>query len=251
MATVTFNRPRRLNALTFETYAELQQFFVSLREESSLRVVILTGSEGNFCSGGDVHEIIGPLTRMGPGDLRQFTAMTNSVIRGMREAPQIVISAIEGVCVGAGACLALASELRVGTPSCRVAFLFARVGLSGADMGACALLPRLVGHGRASDLLLTGREIQGTEAFQIGFLTRLVEDGQSLASASALARALADGPTFAHATTKAMLEREAVLGLDGALDAETEAQARCMETNDFREAYDAFVARRKPAFKGD
>jgi enoyl-CoA hydratase/carnithine racemase len=250
VGTIILDRPERKNALTFEVYADLRDTFRALKRDRDVRVVLLAGNGGNFCSGGDVHEIIGPLTERTPEELLEFTTMTSDVVRAMREAPQLIISAIEGVCVGAGACLALASDFRVGTENSRIAFLFARVGLSGGDMGACALLPRIVGAGRATDLLITGREIGGEEAFRIGFLTRLVGEGEAQTVAQGLARELAAGPTRAYATTKALLDEEATLGLNDALEAESKAQASCMESDDFREAYRAFVERRQPDFQG-
>jgi enoyl-CoA hydratase/carnithine racemase len=250
IGTLTLERPQSKNALTFESYAELRDLFRALKHEPNVRVVMLVGSGGNFCSGGDVREIIGPLTTSSSAELLEFTTMTSDVVRAMRDAPQVVISAIEGVCVGAGACLAMASDFRIGAENCRIAFLFARVGLSGGDMGACALLPRIVGHGRATDLLLTGREIRGEEAFLIGFLTRLVGANEAFGVAEGLARELALGPTLAHAATKKLLEEEATTTLDEALEMESKAQVACMESEDFREAYRAFVERRLPTFRG-
>ena len=250
IGTITLDRPERKNPLTFESYDKLRDLFGALHDAPEVRVVILTGSGRNFCSGVDVHEIIGPLTRMPPSELLGFTTLTGDLVRKIREAPQIVISAIEGVCAGAGACLAMASDLRVGARGCRVAFLFVQVGLSGADMGACSLLPRIVGHGRAADLLLTGREIGDEEAHAIGFLNRLVDEGAALAAAEALGLDLATGPTLAHATTKRMLDQEWSLAVGDALDVEAAAQAACMQTSDFRVAYEAFAARAKPRFKG-
>jgi enoyl-CoA hydratase/carnithine racemase len=255
VATVTLNRPERKNPLTFESYAELRDTFRTLAAAGDVKVVLLTGAQGNFCSGGDVHDIIGPLVRMREEKRRdgllEFTRMTGDLVKAMRHCPQPILAAIDGVCVGAGAILAMASDIRIGTPRSVVAFLFTRVGLSGADMGACALLPRIVGHGRASELLYTGRNLSGTDAERWGFYNELVEPEQLLAVSSARARALADGPTFAHGVTKRMLHEEWNLGIDEAIDREAAAQAECMLTADFERAYRAFVNRQKPVFEGD
>ena len=258
VATVTLDRPERKNPLTFESYAELRDTFRRLRDDVALRdavrAVVVTGAGGNFCSGGDVHEIIGSLVRMrdaGRSDeLLAFTRLTGDLVRAMRECPQPIVAAVDGVCAGAGAIVAMASDLRLGTARSRVAFLFVRVGLSGADMGACAILPRIVGHGRASELLLTGRAMGGEEAERWGFYNRLAAPESLAAEAHALARSLADGPTFAHATTKAMLHAEWDMGVDEAIEAEARAQAICMETEDFATAYRAFLAKKAPVFEG-
>ncbi len=255
VATVTFNRPERKNPLTFDAYAELTTTFRSLGATPDVRAVVLTGAGGNFCSGGDVHEIIGPLVAMrDEGDregLLRFTRMTGDLVKAMRACPQPIIAAVDGVCAGAGAILAMASDLRIGTARSKVAFLFVRVGLSGADMGACAILPRIIGQGRASELLYTGRFMDGAEAERWGFYNRLVTPEAVLDDARALARSLAEGPTFAHAMTKKCLHLEWDMGVDAAISAEAEAQALCMQTEDFARAYRAFVARQPAVFEGD
>ena len=255
VATITFNRPERKNPLTFDAYAELTATFRTLVATKDVRAVVLTGAGGNFCSGGDVHEIIGPLVAMrderdGEGLLR-FTRMTGDLVKAMRACPQPIIAAVDGVCAGAGAILAMASDLRIGTARSRVAFLFVRVGLSGADMGACAILPRIIGQGRASELLYTGRFMDGAEAERWGFYNRIVSADALIAEAAALARSLAEGPAFAHAMTKKCLHLEWDVGVDEAISAEAEAQALCMETEDFARAYRAFVARQPAVFEGD
>ena len=255
VATITLSRPERKNPLTFESYRELSDTFDRLRRVDEVRAVVLTGAGGNFCSGGDVHEIIGPLVAMqeagDTGALLRFTRLTGELVRAMRACPQPIVAAVDGVCVGAGAILAMASDLRVGTPRSRVAFLFVRVGLSGADMGACAILPRIIGQGRASELLYTGRAIDGAEAERIGFFNRLVGDDVVLTDAQSLARTLADGPTVAHATTKRCLHLEWDMSLEEAIETEARAQAACMRTEDFARAYRAFVARTPVVFEGD
>jgi enoyl-CoA hydratase/carnithine racemase len=255
VATITLNRPERKNPLTFESYAGLRDLFRRLAGDRDVKVVVLTGAGGNFSSGGDVHEIIGPLVKMRKeGDragLLKFTRMTGDLVKAMRACPQPIIAAVDGVCVGAGAILAMASDLRYGTARSKVAFLFVRVGLSGADMGACNILPRIIGAGRAAELLYTGRTMDGVEAERCGFYNRLCEPASLLGEAQALARSLADGPTFAHAMTKRCLHDEWHVGIDEAISAEAEAQAICMDTNDFERAYEAFVAKRKPSFAGD
>jgi enoyl-CoA hydratase/carnithine racemase len=255
VATITLDRPERKNPLTFESYAELTTTFRALGEGMDVRAVVLTGSGGNFCSGGDVHEIIGPLVAMRErGDaegLRRFTRMTGDLVKAMRACPQPIVAAIDGVCAGAGAILAMASDLRLGTARSKVAFLFVKVGLSGADMGACAMLPRLIGQGRASELLYTGRVMDGVEAERWGFYNRLVDPDALVTDATALARSLAEGPTFAHAMTKQCLHAEWDMSLEAAISAEAEAQAVCMETEDFARAYRAFVEKRTPVFEGD
>jgi enoyl-CoA hydratase/carnithine racemase len=249
VATITLNRPERKNPLTFESYDELRDTFRALRHAREVKVVVLRGAGGNFSSGGDVHEIIGPLTKMDEEGLLAFTRMTGDLVRQMRGCPQPIIAAVEGVCAGAGAILAMASDIRFGQPGCRTAFLFSRVGLSGADMGACAILPRLIGHGRAAELLFTGRDMTSEEGESWGFYNRVVED--VAAEAYALAEQLAKGPTLAHAVTKRQLDAEWNVTIEEALDMEARAQARCMDTNDFRRAYEAFASKRKPEFQGD
>ena len=255
---ITLNRPERKNPLTFESYAELRDFFRSLAAVQpggpvgqDVRAIVITGAGGNFCSGGDVHEIIGPLTRMDAAGLRKFTQMTGDLVKAMRAAPQPIVAAVDGVCAGAGAILAMASDFRLGTPRAKTAFLFTRVGLAGCDMGACAILPRLIGQGRASELLFTGRSMLAEEALAWGFFNRLVAPEGVLQEAVALATEIAQGPTFAHAMTKRMLHAEWNMTVDAAIDAEAEAQAVCMETQDFHRAYHAFVAKQKPKFEGD
>jgi enoyl-CoA hydratase/carnithine racemase len=248
---ITLDRPERKNPLTFESYAELRDLFRHLAESDDVRAVVIGGAGGNFCSGGDVHDIIGPLTRMTMPQLLKFTRMTGDLVKAMRACPQPVIAAVEGVCAGAGAIIAMASDLRYATPDARTAFLFTRVGLAGCDMGACALLPRIIGQGRASELLYTGRAFSAEEGERWGFFNAIVPSGEIAACASTMARGLADGPTFAHAMTKRMLHQEWNLSIDQALEAEAQAQAICMQTQDFRRAYDAFVARQRPSFEGD
>ena len=249
VATITLNRPERKNPLTFESYDELRDTFRALDTTYDVKVVVIRGEGGNFCSGGDVHEIIGPLTKMDAKGLVAFTRMTGDLVRAMRACPQPIIAAVEGVCAGAGAIMAMASDIRFGQPGCKTAFLFSRVGLSGADMGACAILPRIIGHGRAAELLFTGRNMTAEEGLAWGFFNRIVED--VLAEAYALARELANGPSIAHAITKKQLDAEWSVPIDEALEMEAQAQARCMETNDFRRAYEAFAAKRQPEFHGD
>ncbi len=255
VATITLDRPERKNPLTFESYVELRATFDVLARARDVRVVILTGAGGNFCSGGDVHEIIGPLVEHREArrmdELLAFTRMTGDLVRSMRACPQPIIASIDGVCAGAGAILAMASDLRIGTPRSRVAFLFVRVGLSGADMGACAMLPRIIGHGRAAELLYTGRFMAADEAERWGFYSRVVDPESLQEAALALARELASGPTFAHGMTKAALHQEWAMGIDEALEAEAQTQAICMQTGDFARAYRAFIARERPAFEGN
>ena len=248
---ITLNRPERKNPLTFESYAELRDFFRALVGVQEVRALVITGAGGNFCSGGDVHEIIGPLTRMDAAGLRNFTQMTGDLVKAMRACPQPIIAAVDGVCAGAGAILAMASDFRLGTPRAKTAFLFTRVGLAGCDMGACAILPRIIGQGRASELLFTGRSLLAEEGLAWGFFNRLIAPETVLADSVALATEIAQGPTFAHAMTKKMLHAEWAMTVDAAIDAEAEAQAVCMETQDFHRAYNAFVAKQKPKFEGD
>ncbi len=255
VGTITLNRPERKNPLTLESYRELTDTFLALAARPDVRALVLTGAGEDFCSGGDVHDIIGPLVEMKrAGDdrgLLAFTQMTGDLVKAMRACPQPIVAAVDGVCAGAGAMLALGSDLRFGTPQARVAFLFTRVGLAGADMGACALLPRVIGHGRAAELLYSGRSLHADEALAWGFFNRLCEPDRVLGEAQAFARTLARGPTFGHAMTKKMLHQEWAMGLDEAIEAEAEAQAICMSTHDFRRAYEAFAAKRTPVFEGD
>lgn len=255
VATITLSRPERKNPLTFESYAELTDTFQRLTHATDVKIVIITGEGENFCSGGDVHDIIGPLVEMRArgrmDELLAFTRMTGDLVKAMRNCPQPIIAAVDGVCVGAGAILAMASDLRIGTPRSKVAFLFTRVGLSGADMGACALLPRIIGQGRASELLYTGRVMEGAEAERWGFYNRLVEPEELNDAALTLAQALASGPTFAHAMTKKSLHQEWAMGIDEAIEAEAQTQAICMQTEDFVRAYRGFVAKEKPVFEGN
>jgi enoyl-CoA hydratase/carnithine racemase len=246
---LTLNRPEKKNPLTFESYAELRELFRALAREDGVKAVVLTGAGGNFCSGGDVHEIIGPLTKMKMPELLEFTRMTGDVVKAMRACPQPVIAAVDGVCAGAGALLALFSDLRYAKPDAKVAFLFTRVGLAGADMGACALLPRVIGHGRASELLYTGRSMDAQEGLAWGFFNKVVDP--VLPAAMEAAQGLASGPTFAHGITKKMLHQEWNVGLDEAIEMEAQAQAICMQTKDFQRAYEAFAAKKKPEFQGD
>lgn len=251
VATLTLNRPERKNPLTFDSYAELRDVFRALVQMPDVKAVVLTGAGANFCSGGDVHDIIGPLTQLDmPGQLA-FTRLTGDVVKAMRACPQPLVAAIDGVCVGAGAMLALACDMRYATPRSKTAFLFTRVGLAGCDMGACALLPRVIGQGRAAELLYTGRSMDGVEAERWGFVNHLCAPETLLAEAQALAATLATGPTFAHAMTKTMLHQEWNMGIDAAIEAEAQAQALCMGTQDFQRAYQAFVARAQPQFQGD
>lgn len=255
VATITLNRPERKNPLTFDSYAELRDLFRQMQYAQDVKSVVVTGAGGNFCSGGDVHEIIGPLVALQKADdmggLLEFTRMTGDLVKAMRQCPQPIVAAIDGICAGAGAILAMASDLRLGTAASKVAFLFVRVGLAGADMGACNILPRIIGAGRAAELLYTGRAMDGTEAERWGFYNRLCESDKLIAEAQALAKSLADGPTFAHAMTKKCIHQEWSMGVDESIEAEAQAQAICMQTKDYERAYNAFVAKQKPAFQGD
>ncbi len=251
VATVTLNRPDRKNPLTFDSYAELRDTFRALTAAPSVKALVLTGAGGNFSSGGDVHEIIGPLTERDMPGLLDFTRMTGDLVKAMRGCPQPIVAAIDGVCAGAGAILAMASDIRLATPGTRTAFLFARVGLAGCDMGACAILPRIIGQGRAAELLFTGRTMTAEEGERWGFHNRIVPADRLLDEALALARSLASGPTFAHGVTKTQLDKEWAVSLETALEMEAQAQALCMATGDFRRAYEAFAAKRQPEFKGD
>ena len=249
VATVTLNRPERKNPLTFLSYDELRNTFRALNGAREVKAVIIRGAGGNFCSGGDIHEIIGPLTKMDRDGLLKFTRMTGDLVRAMRTCPRPIVAAVEGVCAGAGAIMAMASDIRFGQPGCKTAFLFTRVGLSGADMGACAILPRIIGHGRAAELLFTGRVMTSDEGLAWGFYNRVVED--VAAEAYALAGQIAAGPSFAHAVTKKQLDAEWNVSIEEALEMEAQAQADCMQTKDFQRAYEAFAAKRTPEFHGD
>jgi enoyl-CoA hydratase/carnithine racemase len=251
VAIITLNRPERKNPLTFESYAELRDLFGQLKYASDVKVVVLTGAGSNFCSGGDVHEIIGPLVQLAAPELLMFARMTGDLVKNMRACPQPIIAAIDGICAGAGAIAAMASDLRIGTARSKTAFLFNRVGLAGCDMGACAILPRIIGQGRASDWLYSGRSVGGEEAERAGFLNRLSAPETLLADAHAWAGDIAAGPTFANGITKTMLHQEWNMSIDQAIEAEAQAQALCMLTEDFRRAYKAFVAKQKPVFQGN
>ncbi len=251
VATLTLNRPERKNPLTFDSYAELRDLFRALAYADDIKAMVITGAGENFCSGGDVHDIIGPLTKLDMPGLLAFTRMTGDLVKAMRACPQPIIAAVDGVCAGAGAILSLAADLRYGTARSKTAFLFTRVGLAGCDMGACALLPRVIGQGRAAELLYTGRSMSGAEAERWGYFNSLQEPEALLDAAQALAQSLADGPTFAHGMTKKMLQQEWNMGVDEAIEAEAQAQAICMATNDFHRAYHAFVAKQRPEFEGD
>ncbi len=250
VAVITLNRPAKKNPLTFDSYAELRDTFRDLAGCPDIKAVVLTGAGGNFCSGGDVLEIIGPLTEMDQPGRLAFTRMTGDLVKAVRDCPQPVIAAVDGVCAGAGAILAMAADLRLATPAAKTAFLFVRVGLAGCDMGACAILPRLIGHGRATELLLTGRAMSAEEGERWGFYSRLCKDDSLLEEAVALAAGLAEGPNFAHMMTKTMLNREWDMSLEAALEAEAQAQAICMQTRDFKAAFEAFAEKRKPDFEG-
>ena len=251
VGTITLNRPERKNPLTFASYAELRDLFRALACADDVKAVVIAGAGGNFCSGGDVHDIIGPLTRLDMPGLLAFTRMTGDTVKAMLACPQPIVAAVDGVCAGAGAILAMASDLRLGSTRARTAFLFAKVGLAGCDMGACSILPRLIGQGRAAELLYTGRSMSAEEGERWGFFNRLCAPDEVLAEALQLARSLAEGPTFAHGMTKKMLQQEWNMGVHEAIDAEAQAQAICMATNDFHRAYHAFVAKTAPRFEGD
>ena len=251
IATITLNRPERKNPLTFESYAELRDTFHKLQWIDDVKAIVITGEGGNFCSGGDVHEIIGPLTKMNMRELLNFTRMTGDLVKAMRKCPQPIIAAIDGICAGAGAILAMASDLRYGTHESSVGFLFTRVGLAGCDMGACAMLPRIIGQGRAAEILYTGRMMTSEECFNWGFYNAIIQSKEILEMATTQAKRLAKGPNFAHAMTKRMLHQEWSMGIDEAIESEAQAQAICMQTGDFERAYHAFVAKEKPVFKGN
>lgn len=251
IATITLNRPDKKNPLTFDSYGELRDLFRTFIYATDVKAVVFAGEGGNFCSGGDVHEIIGPLTKMSMPEMLEFTRMTGDLVKAIKTCPQPVIAAIDGICAGAGAMIALAADMRLGTPNAKTAFLFTRVGLAGADMGACALLPRMIGQGRAAELLFTGRAMTAQEGLNWGFFNALHESADVLAAATRLASQLAEGPTFAHGMTKTMLHQEWAMTIDQAIEAEAQAQAICMQTGDFKRAYEAFVAKQKPMFVGD
>ncbi|MFN9278622.1 MAG: enoyl-CoA hydratase family protein [Betaproteobacteria bacterium] len=251
VATITLNRPEKKNPLTFESYAELRQLFRDLAYASDVRAVVVAGEGGNFCSGGDVFEIIEPLTKMPMPELLRFTRMTGDLVKAMKRAPQPIVAAIDGICAGAGAMIALAADLRLGTPSAKTAYLFTRVGLAGADMGACGLLPRVIVQGRATELLMTGRAMSADEGAAWGFFNALHQRDEVVAQAQALARSLADGPYFAHTMTKTMLNQEWAMGIEEMVESEAQAQAICMMTQDFHRAFQAFAAKQAPKFEGD
>ena len=251
VATVTLNRPEKKNPLTFDSYAELRDLFRDLAYASDVRAVVIAGEGGNFCSGGDVFEIIEPLTKMPMPELLRFTRMTGDLVKAMKRAPQPIVAAIDGICAGAGAMIALAADLRLGTPAAKTAYLFTRVGLAGADMGACGLLPRVIGQGRATELLMTGRAMSADEGAAWGFFNALHPREEVVSRAEALACSLADGPYFAHTMTKTMLNQEWAMGIEEMVESEAQAQAICMMTQDFHRAFHAFAAKQTPKFEGD
>jgi enoyl-CoA hydratase/carnithine racemase len=251
VATLTLDRPEKKNPLTFDSYAEIVDLFRAAAKDKGIKAIVVTGAGGNFCSGGDVFEIIEPLTKMSTVELLDFTRMTGDVVKAMRACPHPIVAAIDGVCAGAGAIIAMASDIRIGTAAARVAFLFNRVGLAGCDMGACAILPRIIGQGRAAELLFTGRAMGGEEAERFGFFNRLSTPESVLADATKLAHDLANGPTFANAMTKRMLEMEWAMSVETAVEAEAVAQALCMKTEDFARAFRAFAAKQRPVFEGN
>ena len=251
IARISLNRPERKNPLTFDSYAELRDWFRDLHYDDAVSAVVFLPNGGNFSSGGDVHEIIGPLTKMNMKELLAFTRMTGDLVKAMVNCGKPVISAVDGICAGAGAIIAMASDLRIATPETKVAFLFNRVGLAGCDMGACAILPRIIGQGRANELLYLGRSMTAEEGYNWGFFNQLAEAGALEAAALELAGRIAKGPTFANSMTKTMLNQEWSMSIEQAIEAEAQAQAICMQGNDFKRAYEAFVAKEKPVFKGD
>jgi enoyl-CoA hydratase/carnithine racemase len=251
VATVTLNRPERKNPLTFESYRELTDFFRACAFDDAAKAVVVTGAGGNFCSGGDVFEIIGPLVKMDTKGLTAFTRMTGDLVKAMRACPQPIVAAVEGICAGAGAIMAMASDLRLAATGARVAFLFNKVGLAGCDMGACAILPRIIGQSRACELLYTGRFMTAEEGERWGFFSRIVASDQVLAQAQSLARDIAAGPTFANTMTKRMLAMEWAMSVEEAIEAEAVAQALCMTTADFERAFEAFANKKKPVFQGN
>ena len=251
IATIRLNNPAQKNPLTFESYAELRDVFRHLCYVNDVKVVIFAANEGNFCSGGNVHDIIGPLTKMAMPELLRFTRMTGDLVKAMRACPQPIIAAVDGISVGAGAIIAMASDLRLATPEAKTAFLFNRVGLAGCDMGACAILPRIIGQGRASELLFLGRTMSAEEGERWGYFSKIVEASELSNEAQAMALRIADGPSFANSITKNQLNMEWDMSLDTALEAEAQAQAICMQTKDFERAYQAFLKKQKPVFEGD
>ncbi|MCR0982096.1 enoyl-CoA hydratase family protein [Roseomonas populi] len=251
VASILLDRPERKNPLTFESYAELVRLFREAVQDETVGAFVISGAGGNFCSGGDVHEIIGPLLDRDTKGLMQFTAMTGDLVKAMRACPQPILSAVDGIAAGAGAIIAMASDIRIATPRAKVAFLFNRVGLAGCDMGACAILPRIIGQGRASDLLYTGRSMSTQEGLDWGFFSRVVEPDALMETAAGLANQITEGPGFANAMTKRMLAMEWSMSVEQAIEAEAVAQALCMTTKDFRRAYEAFAAKRRPVFEGD
>jgi enoyl-CoA hydratase/carnithine racemase len=251
VGTITLDRPERKNPLTFESYAELRDLFRQLAYATDVKSIVIHGAGGNFCSGGDVHDIIAPLVDLPMPELLMFTRMTGDLVKAMRHCPQPIVAAVDGICAGAGAILAMASDMRLATARSKLAFLFTRVGLAGCDMGACAILPRIIGQGRAAELLFTGRSASGEEGFAWGFYNRLCEPDDVLREAQSLASDLASGPTFAHGITKKMLHQEWSMSIDDAIESEAQAQAICMATNDFGRAYRAFAAKTRPVFEGD
>lgn len=248
---ISLNRPERKNPLTFDSYAELRDLFRNLVYADDIKAIVINGEGGNFCSGGDVHEIIGPLTKCDMKELLEFTRMTGDLIKAMRACPQPIIAAIDGVCAGAGAAIAMAADIRLGTPQARVAYLFTRVGLAGCDMGACAMLPRIIGQGRATELLLTGRSMTADEGERWGFFNRICDPAEVHGEGLSVAKRLLEGPTFAHGITKTMLNQEWNMGLEQAIESEAQAQALCMQTQDFHRAYQAFANKQKPVFEGN
>lgn len=251
VGTITLDRPERKNPLTFESYAELRDLFRQLAYATDVKSIVIHGAGGNFCSGGDVHDIIAPLVDLPMPELLMFTRMTGDLVKAMRHCPQPIVAAVDGICAGAGAILAMASDMRLATARSKLAFLFTRVGLAGCDMGACAILPRIIGQGRAAELLFTGRSASGDEGFAWGFYNRLCEPDDVVREAQSLASDLASGPTFAHGITKKMLHQEWSMSIDDAIESEAQAQAICMATNDFGRAYRAFAAKTRPVFEGD
>lgn len=251
IARISLNRPERKNPLTFDSYSELRDWFRDLHYADDVKVVVFGPNGGNFCSGGDVHDIIGPLVKMNTKELLRFTRMTGDLVKAMINCGKPIIAAVEGVCAGAGAIIAMASDLRIAAPDAKVAFLFNRVGLAGCDMGACAILPRIIGQGRAAELLYLGRSMSATEGLNWGFFNRMVEAGELEGVATELALRISEGPAFANMMTKTMLNQEWSMSLEQAIEAEAQAQAICMQTEDFNRAYEAFVAKQKPVFEGN
>ncbi len=251
VAVVALDRPERKNPLTFDSYAELRDWFRDLHYDDEVKAVVFASNGGNFSSGGDVHDIIGPLTKMSMKELLTFTRMTGDLVKAMVNCGKPIIAAVDGVCAGAGAIISMASDLRVATPEAKTAFLFNRVGLAGCDMGACAILPRIIGQGRAAELLYLGRAMSADEGYAWGYFNRLVDADALMAEAMKLARRIADGPNFANMMTKTMLAQEWCMSIEQAIEAEAQAQAICMQGQDFHRAYHAFVAKEKPVFEGD